>query len=173
MDFLDDLGRLGLEHLEGASLYGDPNEKKEENKWFPIIPFPKSQTLFGFSENYAHIQEDRFVMIGESEKFPMALASKGIRHGLGLGGSTLNPFQANNIKSLFPKAIIVMLDEGLKEEDSIHMAEQLKMNTFYTNQVGYVYDKNGLFLPSGSKMSPTDLPLETMKQLMHHCTTWI
>lgn len=30
MDFLDDLGRLGLEHLEGVELYGDPNEKKEE-----------------------------------------------------------------------------------------------------------------------------------------------
>lgn len=36
MDFLDDLGRLGLEHLEGASLYGDPNEKKEE-KAAPLV----------------------------------------------------------------------------------------------------------------------------------------
>ena len=153
------MGRLNKEEIE-----------KYENKWFPVIPFPKGKTLFAFSENYQNIQQHSLLLIGESEKFPMSLESKGVTVGIGLGGSNLTQFQANNIKSLFPKKILVMLDEGLDEEHSRHMAEQLKVNSFYENQVGYVYDKHNLFLPKDSKLSPSDLPLEDMKRLMKHCT---
>ena len=145
----------------------------KENKWFPIIPFPKSRALFGFSENYKNIQSKSGVIISESEKSTMALESKGIGIGVSIGGSSLSQFQANNIKSLFPNNIIVALDEGLDEEVSVHMAEQLKMESFYSNKVGYIYDKNNLILPKNSKLAPADLPKEDLSRLMKNHIRWI
>lgn len=153
------MGRLNKEEIE-----------EYENKWMPIIPFPKSKTIFGFSENYNAIQHASFTMIGESEKFPMALSSKGIDLGLGLGGSNLSQFQANNIKSLFPKRILVCMDEGLDEDISRDIAKQLKIDTFFENEVGYIYDAENKYLPKGSKMSPSDLPLEVMRKLIVECS---
>lgn len=153
------MGRLNKEEIED-----------HENKWFPILKFPKSKTIFGFSENYRAIQHASFVMIGESEKHPMKLSSMGIDLGLGLGGSNLSQFQANNIKSLFPKRILVCMDEGLDESVSRDIAKQLKIDTFFENEVGYIYDAENKYLPKGSKMSPSDLPLEEMKKLIVECT---
>lgn len=153
------MGRLNKEEIE-----------EYENKWFPVIRFTKSKTIFGFSENYKAIQEASFAMIGESEKFPMALSSKGIHLGLGLGGNNLSQFQANNIKSLFPKRILVCMDEGLDEDISIEIARKLKIDTFFENEVGYIYDAENKYLPKGSKMSPSDLSLEEMRKLIVECS---
>lgn len=153
------MGRLNKEEIE-----------EYENKYLPIISFPKSKTIFGFSENYRSIQEQGLVIIVEPEKGVMKLESMGVNVGLGLGGSSLSTFQANNIKSLFPKRIIVGLDEGLSEEVSRNMAKQLKIDTFFENEVGYIYDAENKYLPKGSKMSPSDLPLEKFKKLIVECT---
>jgi len=153
------MGRLNKEEIE-----------EYENKYLPIISFPKSKTIFGFSENYRSIQEQGLVIIVEPEKGVMKLESMGVNVGLGLGGSSLSTFQANNIKSLFPKRIIVGLDEGLSEEVSLNMAKQLKIDTFFENEVGYIYDAENKYLPKGSKMSPSDLPLEQFKKLIVECT---
>lgn len=145
----------------------------DENKWFPILPFPKSKTLYGFVENYHSIQDKGIVMIGESEKFSQQLASKGLNIGLSLGGSFLSEVQANNIKSLFPKKIIVAMDEGLEEDHSRAIAEQLKMDKFYKNIVGYIHDKNNAILPKGSKLAPSDLNKNDIKKLIENCTIWV
>lgn len=142
-----------------------------ESKWMPIIPFAKSKTLFGYSQNYRTIQENGICLIGESEKFPLQLESKGLAVGLGLGGSNLSEIQANHVKSLFPKKTIIMLDEGLEEEHSRELAKQLKMNNYYKNNVGYVYDKDRKYLPE--KYSPADLDKETLNKLIKECTVWI
>ena len=52
MDLLGDLSRLGLEHLEGVELYGDPNEKSEEKtaqKVAPVQKMDEADMLFGKS----------------------------------------------------------------------------------------------------------------------------
>lgn len=141
-----------------------------ENKWFPLIAFPKSKTIFGFSENYKSIQNEGMVLVLESEKAPMQLESKGIHLGLSLGGSSLSQFQADNIKSLFAKKIIIMLDEGLEEDVSVEMAKRLKMDTFFQNEVHYIYDKSNIYLPKGSKMSPSDLSKKDFKNLITECS---
>lgn len=153
------MGRLNKEEIE-----------EYENKYLPIISFPKSKTLFGFSENYKSIQEQGLVVLVEPEKGVMKLESIGVNVGLGLGGSSLSKFQANNIKSLFPKKIIIGLDEGLPEKVSRDMAKQLKIDTFFENEVGYIYDVENKYLPKGSKMSPSDLPLDKFKRLIVECT---
>lgn len=156
------MGRLNKEEVS-----------EDESKWLPIIPFPKSKTIYGFSHNYHSIREKEIVMIGESEKHTLQLSSKGLDIGVSLGGSFMSELQANNIKSLFPKKIIIMLDEGIKQEHSLEIAKQLKMNNFYKNNVGYIYDKDNQFLPKDSKLAPSDLDKNTLKKLINNCTIWI
>jgi hypothetical protein len=146
---------------------------EHEVKWFPIIPFPKSKTLYGFVNNYYSMQNKEIVMIGESEKSTLQLASKGLNIGVSLGGSFLSEVQANNIKSLFPKKIIVMMDEGLEEDHSREIANQLKVDAFYKNEVGYVFDKQNKYLPKDSKLAPADLNTNNLKKLINDCTIWI
>lgn len=140
-----------------------------DNKYLPIIQFPKSKVIYGFSENYTSIQENKLAFIGESEKFTLALDSFGTPLGLSLGGSTMSESQANNIKSLFCNKLIIGLDEGLAIDISVEMAKKLKMKRYFKNEVFYIHDKSNLYLPKGSKMSPTDLPKEDFKRLLKHC----
>lgn len=144
--------------------------RDDETKWFPILPFPKSKTLYGFVENYNSIQEKSAIMIGESEKHSLQLSSKGLNIGVSLGGSFLSEIQSNNIKSLFPKKIFVMMDEGLNEEHSREIAKQLKVERYYKNKVYYVYDKNNIYLPKGSKMAPADLDKNSLSMLIKNCS---
>ncbi len=140
-----------------------------DNKWFPIIPFPKSAVIYGFSENYKSIQDKGIAFVGESEKFSLTLKSWGLPLGLSLGGSTMSENQANNIKSLLCRKTIIGMDEGLEKDISVEIGKKLKMNKFFKNTVYYINDKNNLYLPKGSKMSPTDLPKEDFKRLITHC----
>lgn len=159
---------------ELCGVMGRLNQRKvseNENKWFPVLPFPKSKTLFGFGENYNSIQEHEICMIGESEKHVLQLESMGINVGLALGGSNLSQMQSNFIKSLFPKKIIIMMDQGLSEEHSREIATQLKMNSYYKNDVGYVYDKQGIYLPE--KYAPSDLDKGRLNKLIKECAVWI
>jgi hypothetical protein len=145
----------------------------EDVKWFPILPFPKSKTLYGFVENYNSILEKKFVMIGESEKFALQCNSKGLNTGLGLGGSFMSELQANHVKSLFPETILIAMDEGLSEEHSYEIAKQCKSDKYYKNKVGYIFDKENEYLPKDSKLAPSDLDKNTLKLLINNCTKWI
>ncbi|MCY8499392.1 hypothetical protein [Bacillus atrophaeus] len=145
----------------------------EVTKWLPIISFPKSKTLYGFVENYSSIREKGIVMVGESEKHSMTLASKGLNVGVSLGGSFLSEVQANHIKSMFPKKSLVMMDEGLGEEHSLEIAKSLKFENFFKNEVGYIFDRQNKYLPKGSKMAPADLDKSTLHRLIRDCTVWI
>lgn len=137
-----------------------------EMKYLPVIPFSKSKALYGFYENYDVIVKKKSVMIFEPEKGVMKLDSMKINNVIGLGGNSLSNYQANAIKSLFCDLIIVGLDEGLPEEQSFRLATQLKMDSFFKNEVVYVYDHQGEFLPKGSKMSPSDLSKDNLRQLI-------
>jgi hypothetical protein len=161
---------------EICGVMGRLNKKEltdEDVKWFPIIPFPKSKTLYGFVENYNSILEKKFVMVGESEKFPMQLNTQGLNVGMALGGSFMSELQSNHIKSLFPEKILIAMDEGLSEDHSYEIAQQLKSDKFYKNKVGYIFDKNNDYLPKDSKLAPSDLDKNSLKLLINNCTKWI
>ncbi|ATF13559.1 hypothetical protein A616_16715 [Brevibacillus brevis X23] len=149
------------------------NTHPDESKWYPVIPFPKSKTLYGYAANYQSIQEKGIVLIGESEKHTLLLASKGLNVGIGLGGCNLSELQSNHIKAMFPQKAIIMLDEGLDEEQSYELAVKLKSDRFYRNQVGYIYDSNNMYLPKESKLAPADVDVNTLKLLIKNCTRWI
>lgn len=144
-----------------------------EIKYYPLYAFPKSNVIYGYVENYNNILNEGIILISESEKSTMRLAGMGINVGVSLGGCFISEIQANLIKSMFSKTILVLLDEGLDEEHSREIAEKLKMNGIFKNHVGYVYDRNNLFLPKDSKLAPADLDKKTLKQLINHCTIWL
>ena len=162
---------------ELVGVMGRLNQRKVEegvSKWFPVIPFPKSQTLFGYHQNYKYILDKGIVFMGESEKFPMQLHSMGLKNGLGNGGSMITEFKANHIKTLRPKTIIACYDEGLEEEIILREIEKLKSdNLFYKNKVGYIHDKDNIYLPKGSKSSPSDLGKDIFESLVKNCTVWV
>lgn len=156
------MGRLNKDEIEDW-----------EAKWLPLINFPKSQALFGFSHNYNQMLNHSMVIVAESEKSPMKLNSQGCHLGVAIGGSNLSSYQANQINSMFPKKIIIAMDEGLEEEKSVNILEKLKYDTYYSNDVTYLYDDNNLFLPKDSKMSPCDLPIADFKRMIKHCSKTI
>lgn len=157
-------------------------------KWYPIINFQKSQVLFGFSENYNSIQEQKQVIVTESEKGVMQLRSMkqervdedgviekiGIEVGLGVGSHSISEVQMQLIHSLFPEQIILAFDEDVTEEYLIEEAQKLKAyNPFSNCSVGYIYDRENKYLPKGSKMSPSDLRRNEFKLLVAECIHWI
>jgi len=142
---------------------------EDEKKWFPIQSFAKSKTIYGYSNNYNTIQEKGIVMVGESEKHTLQISSKGMDVGISLGGTSMSEVQANHIKSLFVKTNLIMFDEGLSEEISRDIAMKLKLDKFFKNNVMYIYDKNNMYMPKGSKLSPSDLDRNTLKKLIENC----
>jgi DNA primase len=169
---------------------GDDYEEKELAKWFPLIKFPKSQVLFGFYENYQAIQKTRTIIIGESEKFVMQLRSmdrpivdmetgeilryEGYNNGLAVGNHSISPVQKKLIQSCFPDTIIIAYDEGIEEEYLIETAKKLQYNGgFFQTRIGYIFDKEGLYLPKGSKYAPSDLGKKVFDELIMNCTKFI
>lgn len=148
----------------------DEDIMPNENKWFPIIPFPKSYAIFGYLQNYQSIQKHRFLIVGESEKFPQQLDSMDMPYGLGLGGNKLSAYQAQNIKALFADRIIVAMDEGLDIEVSKDIATKLKMEGMFKNETFYIHDKMNIWLPKGSKMSISDLPKADCQSIIKQCS---
>lgn len=133
-------------------------------KYFPIIEFEKSKVLFGYSQNYNNLINNN-VWLFESQKSVMRMDSSGVYNCLALGGRFISPIQIKYIQNLSPKSIILALDEGLDEGESIKTCLQLiSKNIFNQYKVGYLYDNNNEFLKKGSKDSPADLPIDILKK---------
>lgn len=139
-------------------------EEKGQPKYFPLIEFEKSKILFGYSQNYSKLLNND-VWLFESQKSVMRMDSFNIHNCLALGGRFISPIQLKYIQNLSPKSIILALDEGLEEEESIQICKKLvSQNPFYNYKVGYLYDNDNEFLKKGSKDSPADLTIEELKK---------
>lgn len=159
---------------ELIGIMGRINEDDPEvAKWFPIIPFSKKSTLFGYSHNYNKLSHCNSIFIGESEKFVLQLDSMGINTGIGLGCNTISEHQIKRLISLQPKNIIFCLDEGLPEDISIkNVKSVMSFLKLYKIRVGYVYDRNNKYLELGKKQSPGDLGKDMFKKVVRECVVW-
>lgn len=145
-----------------------------DKRWWAFLPYPKTLTVFGYHQNYHKIQEKGICVVEESEKGVMQLDSMDCHIGLGIGGHSISNVQARYIKSLLTRKIILAFDEGLEEEEIREEAKKLKIdNHILTNQVGYIYDKNNIYLPKGSKASPSDFGEDVFKKLMKNCVKYV
>lgn len=157
--------------IEGR--YMGDYEKDETPKWFPILPFPKSQILYGYYTNYGHLQGSEVIYIGESSKFCMQLDTMGFNNSVALGGKSIHPQQLKQLSWLNPKKIVFCLDEGLEEEFIISQVDKVKiLLKFFDVQVGYVFDENNVIMEEGSKCSPSDLGKINFIKLTNDYIKW-
>ena len=151
----------------------DANCPKEE-RWLPIIPCSRSLTLYGYHTNYGNIQNKNLCIVGESEKFTQQLDSFGCHIGLASCGCHLSDTQAKYIKSLLVNKTILAYDDGLEEEFIREEAKKLKVdNAIFSNKVGYVFDKDNIIIPKGSKGSPSDYGKDKFSYLIKNCVVWV
>jgi len=154
--------------------YNGDYEEDNTLKWFPVIPHPKSQTLYGYTENYQYLQGCEELYIGESEKFVLQLDTMGIYTGLSLGGNSIHAPQIIHIINLNPKNILFGYDEGLDEEVILNQIHKVKaMVKFFDIKIGYIIDRKNKILPKESKMSPTDLGKEMFLELINNFVEWV
>lgn len=145
-----------------------------DQRWWAIIPFRKTQVVYGYHTNYCSIIEKNICVIGEAEKFVCQLDSMNCHVGLAIMGHELSKVQTRYIKGLQTKKIILAYDEGISEDILRSEAEKLKIDTpMLKNQVGYIYDKDNKYLSLGSKDSPSDLGKSGFCGLIKECVTWI
>ena len=125
-----------------------------EPKYLFLEQGPMSQTLFGFSENYASLYGGD-IFIVESEKSVLKLDSWGYNNVVALGSNSLSSVQAKLIASLDPKSVTFMLDNNLPLENTKRNAEILKqysqMREINMRFWNWIYN-----LDLGEKCAPCD-----------------
>ena len=150
-----------------CGIVGRSNIDGVENKYLPIIPFKKSGTLYGFSENYLDLCDNN-IFVGESEKFVLQLKTMGYPNAVALGGNSLSDVQIEELLTLNPKNLIFCYDEGLEESVINRNFNRLKKHLAFKNVGVYlIYDKTQKYLKN--KCSPSDLGKEIWERVKKEC----
>ena len=145
-----------------------------DKRWWAYLSYSKTQFLYGWYENYRHIQQKQTVIIFEAEKSVMILDGWNCHLGLAIGGHNFSKTQVRYIKSLMPKQIIAAFDQGLNEEEVAYETKKLKYkNSLIDCKVGYIFDKDGTILKSDSKDAPVDLGKKEFMRLMKGYIKWL
>lgn len=117
-------------------------------KYICILPFKKSQTLYGYAENYTHIIEKGEVVVGESEKMVLQRASMFDRTCLGIGGHDISKKQIQLLIGLNVD-ITIAFDKDVDEKEVREQCAKFKG----IRNIYYIIDKDNLL---GEKDAPTD-----------------
>jgi DNA primase len=148
-------------------------ECDHDKRWHPLIPCPRSKTLFGYVENYKRIQETGNVILFESEKAVQQCDSFGCNIALATCGCHVSDTQAKYIQRLRPNKVVIAYDEGLTEEHIIAECEKIAMSNLLVDiKVGYIQN-NDDFIPSGSKMNIADLGKDGYKEGLIKHIKWL
>lgn len=157
--------------IEGRYIGDYKND--EVSKWLPVIPFPKSQVLFGYNTNYSNLQSADEIYVGESSKFVMQLDSMGVYTTVALGGNSIHNQQIKQLSWLNPKKIIFCFDEGLGMDLIDRQIEKTKILLKFTDiQIGFVNDKENIILEKDSKNSPSDVGFNNFRELVTNYVEW-
>lgn len=157
--------------IMGRSIW---TKEEHEYRWIPIIPCSRSLTLYGYHQNYKTIQQKGLTIVGESEKHPQQLYSFGCYTGLATCGNCISPTQEKYLKGLLIPKIILAYDEGLEEEHIREEAKKLKLdNKIFRNDIGYIFDRDNIYMPKGSKVSPSDLGKQVFSKLVQEKVVWL
>ena len=86
----------------------------------------------------------------------------GIRNAVSIGSHSISEEQCQ-LLSRYCDRVIIAFDEGL---DEYEITNQKRLLNQYFKKVAYVWDENNEYLPSGSKLSPADLPTNEFKKCL-------
>lgn len=132
-----------------------------EMKYFYLTPCPMSQTLYGFHMNYAFLESQEWIFIVEAEKSVMQAYEFNERRIVAICSSSISIQQARMIVGLNAKNIVLMHDEGIKEEVVIQNCKVLKRTAHMREMNIWIWNP-GEDVPS--KASPTDLGFDRFTQ---------
>ena len=155
--------RLGYNELIGA--VGRINiDIIDENipKYMAVLPFRKSQFVFGLNVTAKHISEINCAYIFESEKSVMKAYQMGVKNVVAIGSHNMSENQTLLLKN-YCESVVLVYDEGISEEEIKKQAIQLKK---HFKEVSYIFDENNEFLAVGSKLSPADLQINKFKEIL-------
>ena len=155
-------------NLVGCKARNNDPECDSANRFWAYIPYSKSSIVYGWNKNFQHISEKQTVIVVESEKGVLQAASFGCEIVVGVGGHNISETQAHYIKMLGVKQIIVAFDEGISEEEIKAECKKLYVKSL-RNHVDYIFDRNNLVIPKGSKGSPVDFGSKGLKTLLRKC----
>ena len=148
--------------LIGAKGRANWEIEEDEMKYFYLLPCMCNETLFGYAQNYAYMSgEDIFIC--ESEKAVMQAYGYGFRNFVGIAGNSLSDLQCKLLCELMPKRIILMLDEGLKEE---YIQKNINLLSEYLHLTDTTIWRWIPYKGFPHKASPTDLGEEALKSIM-------
>ena len=151
----------------------DPNCPKE-NRWWAYLPYSKTQIVYGLEENYKAIQRLNKLVLFESEKSVMQSDGYGLKCTTAIGGHSISPAQAKQIKATLVDEIILAFDEGISEEETRYEAQKLCAdNILLSTKVGYIYDAEHDILRQGQKESPSDCGREQLQTLLKKKVRWL
>lgn len=154
--------RLSYGELIGA--VGRINTDVDEStpKYLAVLPFKKSQFVFGLNVTANHITEMNSCYVFESEKSILKAYQMGVKNCCAIGSHNMSDGQALLLKNYCDRLTLVY-DEGINEEEIKQQVIRLKK---YFKKVSYVFDENNEFLPVKSKLSPADLPTNDFKKCL-------
>lgn len=154
-------GIVGLSGRTSIPLY----KELDIPKFWSYQGFKKGKCVYGFCENYAHIQQAGYCVLFEAEKSVLIRASLGDRTGLAIGGSNITDEQVGLILSLNCD-VVVALDKDQRKEDVKAICKKFCK---YRN-VYFIWDKWNLL---GEKDSPADANNKTYNFLMKYKIKYI
>ena len=128
--------------------YDDRLDDINDNKYYPLFPYPKGSILFGLNKTLSYIRNTGFVYVTEAEKGVMQLWSSGIYNSCATGGCNISKRQADELERMGVK-IILAYDQDVLEGQLQGIRATFSRET----HIYAMIDKNGLL---GAKDSPTD-----------------
>lgn len=139
------------------------NVTDDEPKYLYLIPCAASSTLYGYAQNYVHLQGGT-IFIFESEKSVLQCYSYGIKSAVALGSNSLSDTQCKLLMSLQPKRIVFMLDKGLDLQNTFNNIEKLRRYTRMSDVTIWYWDWCKSELPD--KSSPSDYGKEELMKIV-------
>ena len=160
-----------IEHrLVGCKARNNDPDVDLAHRWYMYIPYKKTNVVYGMDLNYKFILQHETGILFEAEKSVMQCLSFDLRIGMAIGGHSFSKQQVRLIKMMNIKTIIVAFDQDLNEEEIIYESRKLLINTQnYSNRVFYIYDREGIYMPKGSKLSPSDQGKDIFLKLLKNC----
>lgn len=147
-----------LGELIGVKARRNVDVQDGEQKYFYLMPCQMSSTLYGYWQNYSHLQ-DGIVWVFESEKSVLQTTAFGMHNAVAIGSSSISKRQAQLILSCNPRKIILAHDKSLGVDIIDRNAATLKVYGRMKNFETYYLDmENDDSIPD--KSSPSDLGKE-------------
>lgn len=148
-------------NLFGTKLRIDKAFQFCKQKYFQKERYPKGQILYGLNQTKYYIDQQREVIICESEKGVMQLYSYGYKNAVAVAGHDISKIQKEKIIKLNVDKVVIAFDEDIKEKT---LYKEYKKLCDFVN-VTCLIDKYHIL---NEKESPMDNP-EKWETLYKEC----